>query len=741
MANRFFVGDTDSDWFDANNWATTTGGAGGAGIPTAGDDVKLDANSPNCTLTTTSAICSSFIATGFTNTFNMSSNDLTVDDAAVGGLGCIFVSGMTLTSPGQLTLEDLDASFDPGSKTFDDIIMSLTGATNVTLTLAGNLNCVDLVLQSDSSGLFELSAATRILTLTGNLAVTKSDSGTLRITNTTGTISKNGDGTFNIANMLPASALNNILLKNGIITFSHPDITMTGKLRFISDTSTSAVITISSNDITCTSLTWEAGPSDGTVSAEFEGGDLTFTGMEITEDSPATIIMGSGTFNLTPSASVDSFRFFDTVTPGTSTFKILNSTNAYTLSGGPFNNVTINGAINVSSNFTLDINGNFLIDADSVNGSRFTAGDDVEIGGNLTLDVSNGTDIAVFATGGNIITIKGNMTVPSDSDAQFAHASSTVIFAGTALQTISVNQSANQFNKVKITNTSSAGVEFIVRINIATLEMNASSADIRVAFTPENQKITTITLTGSGNNHNILRSITPGSRVLLTVTTAGQSVDHCDVKDWSRDNPVTINARDLSNIDSGNNFNWIFLAKKKARIVYDYQGRVATTQQILYDYRGRITGTERIVYDYIPFVPNNVRMTFDPYSQDSVRINWTGFVPPSGYVGVFFYSVYVDGEPYEVDIDSNQTWMDLVGLIEAEDVIVDVVIQTEFGQRFTFDFTDIGDRIKILFTESGDDNIARYVFFLDDDFTKEIGEIKIQDRRDILNTSFVPEGS
>ena len=32
------------DWHDANNWSTTSGGAGGAGVPTSADDVYLDGN-------------------------------------------------------------------------------------------------------------------------------------------------------------------------------------------------------------------------------------------------------------------------------------------------------------------------------------------------------------------------------------------------------------------------------------------------------------------------------------------------------------------------------------------------------------------------------------------------------------------------------------------------------------------------------------------------------------------------
>lgn len=43
MADRYWVG-VDSEWHDDNNWASSSGGAGGAGIPTSSDDVYIDGN-------------------------------------------------------------------------------------------------------------------------------------------------------------------------------------------------------------------------------------------------------------------------------------------------------------------------------------------------------------------------------------------------------------------------------------------------------------------------------------------------------------------------------------------------------------------------------------------------------------------------------------------------------------------------------------------------------------------------
>jgi len=72
MADRYFVGDTDSSWNDVDNWSTSSGGAGGVSIPTNGDDVFFDANSPDCDIDV-NAICLSLDSTGFTNTLTQTS--------------------------------------------------------------------------------------------------------------------------------------------------------------------------------------------------------------------------------------------------------------------------------------------------------------------------------------------------------------------------------------------------------------------------------------------------------------------------------------------------------------------------------------------------------------------------------------------------------------------------------------------------------------------------------------------
>lgn len=79
MADRYFVnGGVDSNWGTSGNWSTTSGGAGGASVPTNADDAYLDGNSPTpCTMTGAGKQCLSLNTTGWTGTLDLDATTLT----------------------------------------------------------------------------------------------------------------------------------------------------------------------------------------------------------------------------------------------------------------------------------------------------------------------------------------------------------------------------------------------------------------------------------------------------------------------------------------------------------------------------------------------------------------------------------------------------------------------------------------------------------------------------------------
>lgn len=127
MASRYWVGGTATwDATAGTKWATTSGGAGGAAVPTAADDVFFDANSGAVTITTfgtTTDVCRSLNCTGFTGTLTIASTTkITIGDATAGAsnIALKLVPGMTLNRG--------------SSSSYVDIEFASTSATQQTIT-------------------------------------------------------------------------------------------------------------------------------------------------------------------------------------------------------------------------------------------------------------------------------------------------------------------------------------------------------------------------------------------------------------------------------------------------------------------------------------------------------------------------------------------------------------------------------------------------------------------------------
>lgn len=106
MADRYWVGGTATwDGTAGSKWDTTSGGAGGAAVPTAADDVFLDAASGAVTVTLGgSPVARSLNCTGFTGTINHATGvGLVLGDATAGAsnIALKLVAGMTYTVGNQ----------------------------------------------------------------------------------------------------------------------------------------------------------------------------------------------------------------------------------------------------------------------------------------------------------------------------------------------------------------------------------------------------------------------------------------------------------------------------------------------------------------------------------------------------------------------------------------------------------------------------------------------------------------
>ena len=146
MADRYWVGGT-AGWDNAANvkWATTSGGAGGASIPTTADDVFFDANSTGtCTISSGNTGAKSINCTGFTG--------------GIAGTGSInvagsitLVAGMTYTHTGQLQISGTGTLTTAG-KAFSTTIV---GGTGITVTLGDALTIHASGFLAVSNGSFD----------------------------------------------------------------------------------------------------------------------------------------------------------------------------------------------------------------------------------------------------------------------------------------------------------------------------------------------------------------------------------------------------------------------------------------------------------------------------------------------------------------------------------------------------------------------------------------------------------
>jgi hypothetical protein len=134
MASRWWVGGTAAwDGTAGSKWAATSGGAGGASVPTTADDVFFDTNSSGTvTIAAGNTGAKSIDCTGFTGGI--------AGTAAITVAGSITLdAGQTYTHTGTVTITGTGTLTTAG-KTFSGVIVDAAGNT---VTLGDALNCTN----------------------------------------------------------------------------------------------------------------------------------------------------------------------------------------------------------------------------------------------------------------------------------------------------------------------------------------------------------------------------------------------------------------------------------------------------------------------------------------------------------------------------------------------------------------------------------------------------------------------
>ncbi len=322
MAPRYWVDDdVDGDWEGANNWSTTSGGAGGVATPTGSDDVFFDGNgTTNCTMTAASACLSIDFATAYSGILGNGANTVSI---GTGGLDLHNSTGGLALGAGKWTCNGKWlVAFNQASFTRDSAsLVELTGTGTVSastnerfqkLTVSGTYTVSSgqlftssdvvisgsLTINTSGSTFFTAGLATS-LNITGG---TFTGSGNIKIRGSTFTVILGGSE-WDIANSIfersitlnPGTYNGGILFSenNGsrTLTFNAGTYTFTGPVEFDADVAAGTyTVDMDANNPT---VTFEddvtLSESLGTLTFNAGTNAITFSGTTVYTDSTAAI--------------------------------------------------------------------------------------------------------------------------------------------------------------------------------------------------------------------------------------------------------------------------------------------------------------------------------------------------------------------------------------------------------------------------------------------------------------------
>ena len=307
MAARYWVGGNDNwNGTAGSKWATSSGGAGGAAVPTAADDVFLDGNSGNVTITANVA-CRSLNCTGYGGTLTHGYVTCSIGDGTAGA--------------GNVALKLAGAGYTHQSNTTSVWNFVSTSGTQQTIDFGGFEQCSATFNGTGGSWIFQSSATfTWAFTLTagalntagygitmnlGLFSITGTGTRSLTLETTTITSHCPYDGAFDAttttnltfsgasSTLVFDAADDKTVLRGGGLSYGTVNITGTGT-KTISGSNTFVNLT-RSNAAACT-LTLPAGVTQtitGTFQASGTAGNVV-TLQSSSAGSAATLSKASG---------------------------------------------------------------------------------------------------------------------------------------------------------------------------------------------------------------------------------------------------------------------------------------------------------------------------------------------------------------------------------------------------------------------------------------------------------------
>ena len=307
IQKRYWVNDDgDNSWNNADNWALTSGGAGGAGVPTSTIDVYFDGNGTDaCTVDVGVTIASLSVSAAYA----AGGNDLDMDGEDITVTGNVDIaSGGYTKGGGTFTLGDNSGdgtqTIDFNDNTMEDLVVNAAGDTKQ-LTGGGTFDSLTV-----SAG--TMDANDNSITVTGNIDMTG------------GSYTK-GTGTFTLSGSTA----------NGTQTIDFNDLSIEDLV--INDAGDTKQLTdgVVTESVTITNGTLDANSNSITV-----GGSWANTGTFLS-GTGVVIFNGAGAATLVPGAFDADHDFHDLTFSGAGSLALTGNllvNNDLTLSNGAFNN-------------------------------------------------------------------------------------------------------------------------------------------------------------------------------------------------------------------------------------------------------------------------------------------------------------------------------------------------------------------------------------------------------------------
>ncbi|MGJ5817054.1 beta strand repeat-containing protein [Paludibaculum fermentans] len=222
MANRFWVGSTGTwDATAGTKWSATSGGSGGASVPTASDDVFLDGSSGAGTVTlSASSVCRDLTCTGFTGTLSHpAATSLVISGSLTMAAGMTYSLGSASTSSVSFNATSTGKTFTSAGKVFGNMTFLGTGGWtlqddllvtggSITLTAGtfdtNNRSVTASGFASNNSNTRTLSLGSSAIALTGTSPWSTATNNNLTVSTNTATVTCSASG----ANIVCGSSKN-----------------------------------------------------------------------------------------------------------------------------------------------------------------------------------------------------------------------------------------------------------------------------------------------------------------------------------------------------------------------------------------------------------------------------------------------------------------------------------------------------------------------------------------------------